>query len=236
MNKLAVFVEGYTEQIFVEKLLIEIAGRNNVCIEKSDLFGGNRGKRKGLHFSHSDNGTKYFAYIINCHGDSTVPSDIRDNYENLVRAGYSSILGIRDVYPIKRVDIPKLRQGLGYGIKTKPIAPVFILSVMEIEAWFLAEHSHFQRIHKSLTIDRIRTDLGFDPSQEDMELRDHPAQDLHQVYALAGMVYKKRKSHINRTVQVIDYAQIYLSLNSSLRPIEELTSEIDRFIGAALTI
>ena len=32
MKKLAVFVEGQTEQIFVEKLLEEIAGRNKMVI------------------------------------------------------------------------------------------------------------------------------------------------------------------------------------------------------------
>ena len=218
MNKLAVFVEGYTEQIFVEKLLVEIAGRNNICVEKC---------------AHSDNGSKYFTYIIDCHGDSTVASGIRDNYESLAKVGYSSILGIRDVYPIERVDIPKLRRGLSYGIRTKPIVPVFILSVMEIEAWFLAEHSHFQRIHKNLTIDRIKTELSFDPSQENMELRDHPTEDLNQIYALVGMEYKKRKRLLKRTVKAIDYTEIYLSLSSKLKPIEELISEIDKFIGAA---
>jgi len=33
VKKLAIFVEGQTEQIFVEKLLKEIAGRNRIAIE-----------------------------------------------------------------------------------------------------------------------------------------------------------------------------------------------------------
>lgn len=230
MNKLAVFVEGQTEQIFVEKSLIEIAGRNNIRIEKCDLVGG-RKTRKRLHFSGVDDSRKYFAYIIDCHGDSTVKSDIVDNYDSLIREGYSSIIGIRDVYPFARAEIPKLKCGLGLYVKTKPIAPVFILSVMEIEAWFLAEHTHFQRIHRALTVDRIRTALHFDPSRDDMELREHPSEDLHQVYALEGLAYRKREAQTERTVEALNYAEIYLGLISKIHALEELGLEIDKFLG-----
>lgn len=230
MNKLAVFVEGQTEQIFTEKLLIEIAGRKNIYIEKCVLTGGKKYPRKRLYFRSVNNKRKYFAYIVDCQRDSTVKSDIVDNYNSLVSKGYSSIIGIRDVYPIERTKIPKLRYWLTYRVKTKPINPVFILSVMEIEAWFLAEHTHFQKIHVGLTLERIKAEINFDPSQENMELRDHPSQDLHQIYALEDLAYKKRKFHTERTVEALDYAEIYLSLSSKLKAIEELTSEIDRFM------
>jgi len=230
MNKLAVFVEGKTEQLFAEKLLLEIADKKNIHIEKCQLTGGNKYPRKRLLFRRMNDGRRYFAYIVDCRSDSTVKSDIVDNYNSLVREGYSSIIGIRDVYPIERTMIHKLRQVLGYHVKTEPVTPVFILSVMEIEAWFMAEHTHFQRIHTGLTVDRIKAELNFDPSQDNMELRDHPSQDLHQIYALEGMAYKKRKDHIERTVEALDYAEIYLGLSSKLQAIEELTLEIDRFM------
>ena len=231
MNKLAVFVEGQTEQIFTEKLLIELAGRNNIYIEKSYLTGGKKYPRKGLHFKSVNNDRKYFAYIVDCQSDSTVKSDIVDNYDSLIREGYSSIVGIRDVYPIDRTEIPNLKSGLSYRVKTKPFTPVFILSVMEIEAWFLAEYTHFERIHEGLTIDRIQAEMHFDPSQENMELRDRPSQDLHQIYALEGLAYTKRKNHTERTVAALDYAEIYLGLSSKVQAIKEFTSEIDRFMG-----
>lgn len=226
MNKLAVFVEGQTEQIFVEKLLIEIAGKNNIHIK---LIRG-KSPRRQLYFNHADNEREYFAYVIDCHGDSTVKSYIIENYDGLVNQGYSSIIGIRDVYPIERTEIPKLRQRLFYGARTKPVVPVFILSVMEIEAWFLAEHTHFQKIHSRLTIDRIKAEFNFDPSQDNMELRDHPAQDLHEIYSLEDRAYRKKEYHTKRTVEALDYANIYLSLRSKLHAIEELSLEIDRFM------
>ena len=63
-----------------------------------------------------------------------------------------------------------------------------------------------------------------------MELRDRPSQDLHQIYALEGLAYKKRKGHTERTVEALDYAEIYLGLGSKVQAIREFTSEIDRFM------
>ena len=40
MNKLAVFVEGYTEVVFIERLIEEIAGKQNVRIEHRKIRGG----------------------------------------------------------------------------------------------------------------------------------------------------------------------------------------------------
>lgn len=40
MNRLAVFVEGYTEIVFVKRLIQEIAGKNKVLIQHSRISGG----------------------------------------------------------------------------------------------------------------------------------------------------------------------------------------------------
>ena len=45
MNRLAVFVEGYTEVVFVQKLIEEIAGKNNVLIEHRAIRGGSAARR-----------------------------------------------------------------------------------------------------------------------------------------------------------------------------------------------
>jgi len=40
MKKIAIFVEGYTELVFVEKLFREIAGESNVLVEPRKIRGG----------------------------------------------------------------------------------------------------------------------------------------------------------------------------------------------------
>lgn len=153
MRKLAVFVEGQTEQVFVERLLTEIAGRRSIRIETSQGSGGRKVQRIFLsqkstppHPTH-----RYYAMIYDCANDGCVVSDLRDNYANLVTSGYTAIVGIRDVFPRPHDDIPQLEDAFKQVVPTQPVTPLLALGVMEVEAWFLAEHSHFARIHPQIT-------------------------------------------------------------------------------------
>jgi len=233
MNKLAIFVEGQTEQVFVERLLVEIAGAKNVRIEKRKATGGKKsGRRMRLvEASAPDPAERYFVLIVDCGEDERVKSDIAERYDQLVRSGYQAIIGIRDVYPQKREDIPKLRQGLRYRIRTVPIEVLFVLAVMETEAWFIAEHTHFERIGNELTLERIRAEIGFDPSTDDIQSRDHPAEDLHSIYGLIGLAYKKSKVHVQRTVNVLDYETIYLELGQKFEDLQRLVDHLDLFLS-----
>src|SRR5438105_9904017 len=101
MKKLAVFVEGQTEQIFTEKLFREIAG-DDVRIVKRQMSGGTSGDLAILELGGSsiDVQHKFFVLIVNCGADNKVKSAIRDDYDNLVERGFSAIIGIRDVFPL----------------------------------------------------------------------------------------------------------------------------------------
>jgi len=236
MNRIAIFVEGQTEQVFAERLLKEVAGEKHVRIEKRKFCGGGRRQKRRmilLEASAPASGQKYFAMIVDCGEDERVKSDIRDRYDGLVKTGYQAIIGIRDVYPQGRDDIPRLRGGLGYGMKTQPIRVLFVIAIMEIEAWFIAEHTHFLRLSPILTTDRIKRQMGFDPSRDDVQLRDHPANDLHSIYQLAGHVYDKSKMNVQRTVDLLDYAAIYFDLGQKVPDLQRLTDHIDQFLSNA---
>lgn len=226
MSKMAIFVEGQTEQLFVERLLLEIATVNQIQIQHLSILG----KGRVIALKTPPAITEHFVLILNSGTDNRVASDVRDNYANLVRAGYSHILAVRDVYPLSHSDIPKLVAGLGFGIKTHPLKPVFILAVLELEAWFLAEHLHYQKLHSDLTAERVAGVLGADPSVDDMALRPHPSKDLDDIYATVGLKYDKRKATTLRTVSALDYEHIYVALVGRLPPIARLVAEIDSFL------
>lgn len=233
MNKLAIFVEGQTEQAFARKLLEEIAGTKNILIEEREARGGRKVKRRmrRLEATAVDSGQKYFVMIVDCGADERVKSDIAERYDGLVKSGYQGIVGIRDVYPQKREDIPKLRRLLRYKVRSVPVEVLFVLAVMEIEAWFIAEHTHFERIHDELTTGRIHAEMGFDPAVDDVHLRDHPAEDLHKIYRSVGLAYQKTKAHVERTVDLLDYARVYLDLGQRFGDLQNLTDHIDRFLS-----
>jgi hypothetical protein len=117
MKKLAILVEGQTEQLFVDKLITEIAGNNSLVIESHQITSGGRSIYKWIRFAppRAGQGLGYFVLIVDCSGDSTVKSDIRDNYESLVSNGYNAVIGIRDVYPRFKYTDVRATVGLNYG-------------------------------------------------------------------------------------------------------------------------
>jgi len=234
MKKLAAFVEGQTEQLFIEKLLDEAAGKRRIAIEKRRASGGQSGKRtfRILDASTPATDQTYYAQIIDCGTDSRVKSDVVENYDGLVSKGFQTILAIRDVYPIAFSDIPSLRTGLRLWVKTKPVEVQFVLGIMEIETWFIAEYSHFQKLDPLLTPEYIQSQLGFDPSSDDLQLRPHPAGDLNDVYRLVGLSYRKNRQQVQEIVNLLDYERLYVELPSRIPDLKLLVDTIDQFLSA----
>lgn len=234
MQKMAIFVEGRTEQLFTSKLLSEIATNNKLVIEEKRAV-GRQGTRKLtlLTVSNQTSASQYLVTIINCEGDSSVKSDIRDQYDNLISSGYEAIIGLRDAYPtVKRLaDIKKLRDGLRFRVKTQPVRVLFVLSIMEIEAWFLAEYEHLRKIDGKLTVPFIKKRIGLDLINDDLQIRPNPAGDLNRIYRLAGRAYEKEEKQVRRTVNALDYSAIYLTMSGKIFDIGNLCTAIDEFVA-----
>lgn len=233
MDKMALFVEGQTEQQFITRLFIDIAGHNNVHVDAVRGFGGRANQRKFLQVSasrpHPDK--KYYILIYDCAGDSTVLSDINDQYESLVHQGYRDIVGIRDVYPLDSANIPTLRDNFRFFVKKSHCEPALVLGVREVEAWFIAEHTHFARRHASLTLAAITAKLGYDPSVHDVQLIPHPAADLNSAYSIAGLAYTKRRKTVERVIEHLDYARVYVDLIATIPDLRLLIERIDAFLS-----
>ena len=231
MNKLAIFVEGFTEAVFVEKLIVEIAGANKVLIEYREIRGGSKARRsmRLIRAAQPNTGQLFAVLIVDCGGDRLVKNRIVEEHENLTRVGYTKIIGLRDVRPDFEYDeIPRLEIGLRSYIKTSLIPVEFVLAVMEIEAWFLAEVDHFAKIDPAITLPAISSALGFDPTVEDVELRPKPAEDLQTCYALGGKSY--RKGAAKTTVDALDIAAMYLWPEVKFRYLKRLCESIEAFL------
>jgi hypothetical protein len=234
MNKMAVFVEGHTEVVFVEKLLREIAGKDKIVIDQCVVRGGSTCKRsvRTVKAARHETGQEYFVLIFDCGGDVQVKTRIGEEHETLTKNGYSRIIGLRDVRPkFTYTDITRLEAGLRRYIKTSLIPVDFILAIMEIEAWFLAETTHYQKIDPAITLPAIRATLGFDPENDDMERRANPADDLDRCYRIAGKAYQKSKAH--ETVEALDYARVYLEFPGRFKYAARLMGHIETFLKAS---
>jgi len=234
MNKIAIFVEGQTEQIFTEKLVCYLGSNYNIGIQMRRMYGGKRVRpRMVIEISGTNETTNqdYFILIVDCGNDERVKSDIIDHYNGLIENNYQVIVGIRDVFPSPRNNIQRLREGFAFRLPKDPVEPILVLAIMEVEAWFLAEHSHFLQIHPSLTIDRIKQNFGFNPSIDDVQLRDRPSKDLEDIYILENIDYHKTREHIERTVNILDFIIIIKALALGISDLGNLVNTIRHFFG-----
>lgn len=75
MNKLAIFVEGQTEQIFVKKLVLSVGDHVNVEVRIECASGGKRGTGRSfveITGTNKSNGHEFFVLIIDCGQDERV--------------------------------------------------------------------------------------------------------------------------------------------------------------------
>ena len=109
-KKLAVFVEGLTEQEFTIRLLSELAGNQVI---KFEILRQNKGHLSFVEFrTNLSQEPAIHVLVANCCHDKQVKSQINYHYKKLITDGYDLIIGLRDVHPFKPLDIPKLEENL----------------------------------------------------------------------------------------------------------------------------
>ena len=208
MRKLAIFVEGLTEQILVRHLLQAVLDRNRIAIQTVKITGGHNVRMSFtvMRAAHVERRTDYYIMVYDCGGETNVKGYLMAHREKLVRSGYTAIMGLRDVYPnFQRDEVPKLLRGLNHRLPQKKAATHIYLAVMETEAWFLGEYRHLKKVSGKLTPDFIEKHLGFNPRTENMEDRDRPAADMKAAYQLAGHDYTKKRDRLNAVVSKLDF-------------------------------
>lgn len=212
MKKLAFFLEGQTERLFVESLIRYSAGKSHVRIHSQRGNLGRKHQRIFIEVSATNIGTgdDFYILVIDSGSDKSVISDIKELYPNLVNQNYSLVVGVRDVRPdCSRRDIRKLRLGLYSSIPTIPQLPVeFHLAIMEVEAWFLAENTHFARFDRRLTQAKIEAELGFFPDDNIAETRECPSDDLDRIHKTIGKRYDKSHAVVSKIVSSLNYQNL----------------------------
>jgi hypothetical protein len=234
MRKLALFVEGQTEQLFVERLIQEIAGAHRVHMTVRQGSGGAKSPRQFVIITDAaPPAAQYYVLINNCGTDNRVLSDIRDQYETMAtRGGYHKIVGLRDVYPL---DAGTVRARIAPLLPTGPVPTSLHLAIAEIEAWFLAEETHYLRVDPVLTVDKVEGLLGKPVIAIDVEAELHPSDTLKRIYQLAAKTYSKDRSHTQRTIFALDIANLYLAVSLRVPALAHFCQELDAFFAPGTT-
>ena len=232
MKKLAIFVEGQTEQIFIDRFLREFISNSSLSIESVEASGGKKCPRftEIIASDIATSDTKYQVLIFNSCTDNRVLSDIRERYNGLKENGYSSFIGLRDLYPdylySQKDEAIEDSQLLVGNFENTTI----IYATMEIETWFIAELNHYKNIDTNLTLTKIKDELFLDLENiTNLEcFIAEPAKKLHQIYQLGDFNYTKNS---NITIDSLDYENLYCETRNKIPSLNQLITELDNFFS-----
>lgn len=207
MKKIAIFVEGQTEQLFVEKMVYQFYNRGEVYIDKIKLWG--KSNHKPLPQREDISYYKYYFLLVDSGNDTKVLSDLLARMENLFENNFEKILGLRDLYPQKREEKPFVIEMIQLAL-SKKAAPLdkikIILAIMETEAWFLGDPHLFQRIDSTLSPEFIQKKLEYNLIEDDPEtVYNHPAKIIQEIYKLVGRDYGKHEDEVKEITAALDY-------------------------------
>jgi len=232
MRKLAIFVEGLTEQILVRHLLQAVLGQNRIAIQTVKITGGHNVRMSFtvMRAAHVVRQTDYYIMVYDCGGETNVKGYMLAHRDKLVSSGYTMIIGLRDAYPnFHRDEVPKLLRGLNFKLPQKRAVTHIFLALMETEAWFLGEYRHLKKVSGKLTPQFIEKQLGFNPQTENMEDRDHPSADLKAAYQLVGHDYTKKKDRLNAVVSKLDFNYFTHALAQKMPSLGTFVKGLEKF-------
>ncbi|MCF8224832.1 MAG: hypothetical protein K9J30_03020 [Bacteroidales bacterium] len=232
MKRIAIFVEGQTEQILVRRMLETVMAKKNIAIQTMRITGGHNVRMSFtvLHAAQTKREADFYVLIYDCGGETNVKSYMLAQRQSLLDKGYTCIIGLRDVYPNFTHDqIPKLKKGLNYQLSQKGAVTHIFLAVMETEAWFLGEYRHFLKVSSKLTPEYIESQLGFNPRRDNMELREAPAFDLKHVYRLVNHDYIKKRNKINSIVSKLDFDFFTHKLSETMSSLGYFVRQLEDF-------
>jgi len=232
MRKLAIFVEGLTEQILVRKMLHAVLDRNRIAIQTVKITGGHNVRMSFtvMRAAHVDNRTDYFVLVYDCGGETNVKSYMLARRDKLISNGYSMVLGLRDAYPnFTREEVPKLLRGLNHRLPQKQAATHIFLAVMETEAWFLGEYRHLLKVSRILSPAYINKHFGFNPQTGNMEEREHPSGDMKRIYQAAGHDYTKKKDRLNAVIGKLDFRYFTHELAEKMPSLGAFVEGLEKF-------
>lgn len=230
MIKIAIFVEGLTETSFIKKLIAKRYGKSPYRMNERKL---RKWEYISLQLGRDSIGLDYDFIIVELPSYDKLFSYVIESSAGMIRKqGYDLLIGLRDLYPNDRSDkdiIIRFNDKMLAGNSERGKITL-ILAVMETEAWFLCDHSVFERIEHKLTSDKIKSELKIDLVNDDPELTlEKPAETINRILQLSGsgMGYKKKQEEVDNVVNNIDFNYLFSctgKIDSFFRFLRELDS------------
>ena len=214
MEKVVIFTEGQSEQIFARNILMKVIDISKLSFECLQLRAETL--RPARFCFASPTATVHFM-IIDVGNDEKVTSAIKEREKNLLSAGYQRIIGLRDMYcaaydnrargEIKEEVSQDIARAALQEINgmSKPECISIFFEIMEFEAWILGMYDLFRKVDARLSIDNIRYHTGIDLRSIDPQKQFYkPSEILKQILSIADIEYRKRGDDTEKLCAVMD--------------------------------
>ncbi|TAE19794.1 MAG: DUF4276 family protein [Bacteroidetes bacterium] len=229
MMKIAVFVEGQTELIFVREMLLKVFKYQNISLACYTLHNDN--ERNPTEYEYRNDEAPIYFEILNVGNDAKVLPAIlkRERYMWSDTQGFDKIIGLRDMYSKNYREVVETHQiseevnqkfieGATKTIQDKAQKPEkisFHFAIMEVEAWLLGLKEWLQRIDNRLTTNYIAQNLAYNLEVINPETAFfHPAKFLEEIYDLADKEYDKKKGDVYKIMSFLE-KQDFIDLANS---------------------
>lgn len=244
-RKLAVFVEGQTELIFVREFLKQWFSYDANIIGFACYNLQNDEFRDAAYQYGSENSENYFM-LVNVGNDNSVLSKILSRLAYLVSKGYQLVIGLRDMYSrqyiqdagghmidesVNQKHIDAVRDWLKDKVNGERVD--FHFAIMEVEAWLMGMYDYLLSVDKRLTKEFIKESTGIDLEEDPEKTIFHPAMELNRIYALAGKQYDKHLSDIENIMSVLT-TDDYVKLMDSGK-CDTFKSFVESLLGKSMT-
>lgn len=207
-RKVAVFVEGQTELVFVREFLVKWFGYDSNMIG-FDCYNLLRSEFYDAAYTFGSLDSENYYMLVNVGNDCSVLSKIRDRMNQLDTLGYQLVIGLRDMYSaqyIKDVQARRIDDAvtqMHVNAAKEQIAQMekkekvnFHFAIMEVEAWLLGMPKFLQQVDEKLTPEFVAQNVGVNLSENPEISLFHPAAELAKIYGLIGKTYDKHEADI----------------------------------------
>lgn len=212
--KIAVYVEGHAELIFVRELLCKWFGYDAAqigfrCYHLRDKV------PPGVSTDYAYGGTEsaYFYEIVNVGTDVSVISQAIKNAPRYKNLGYDRVVALRDMYcdvyhvaaynagcprTINENLNNRFVEGAEKSVRDKGFDGFLSVNfaIMEVEAWLLGMGWYLEQENSRLTQNYLLGKLAFDLECDQEQTEYHPANRLDCIYRHIGSQYGKHQDEI----------------------------------------
>ncbi len=220
--KIAVYVEGQAELIFVRELLSKWydydasrIGFRCYNLRDADPPG------HPTEYSYGDQNSYVFYEIVNVGNDTSVLSMAIKNAKRYRNLGYDKVVALRDMFSDHyhaatykagnpRVVDSQLNErfisGAEKSISDRGLTEFVHINfaIMEVETWFLGMGWYLQKENPILTQVYLKDTLGLDLNADQEFTEYHPADHLHHIYRHIGSGYDKHRNQVNSIMAKLD--------------------------------